>query len=869
MNHTSSGDQYQVGGCLPSDAPTYVVRQADLELYRSIKDRKFCTVLNSRQMGKSSLRVRVSESLRSEGYTCIVMDVLELCVAGMTEEDFYGAFVYSLISSCELSVDSDWWYTRSHIPIKLRLIRFIENVLLQQIPNSIVIFIDEVDHLLNHKFKDDFFILIRSLFNKRADYSQYNRLTFVLLGVATPSDLISATSKRTPFNIELQEIELAGFQLDQLEPLERGLAGRVCNPKAVLREIIDRTGGQPFLTQWLCELILMYPLELEEGSEAEWVEGIVRLRMIENWKINDRQEHFRTIANRLRSNDQYAICLLDIYKQILKNGEVEADDSYEQMQLQLTGLVVKRSGKLKVYNRIYKSIFDQSWIENSLFSVRPYNSQLTDWLASNCQDESKLLQGEALRDTLAWADKRSLGTQDYQFLTASQALNLEAESESFSKQREHLLWILIFLIIGSVLGAALTLVTGSAAYRSQARVQAAFELEGQAANALQRFYTGGQEIESLYDAIKVGQDLQLMAPNASSSDYPATGPIKALEEILKNIREVNQFKISGGWSNGVFDAEGRYFATTDGHHVVSIRNLAGVQVSELPHLHVLALAFSSDGRMIATASVDGLVKMWDSLSSKQIGEFKQDHAVTNLVFSPDGKSLAVSSQNGKVVIWDFSSQKFVSFSNFNEQIVGITFSQDGEHLITTGKLGTIRTWDMTGRLISEWQTSQTLDLPRSVSLSPNGKYLALPGSENSVQIISPSGHLVTQLKIFWSDTSFMNFSANSQELITVGDGMIRLWRISGQKIAEFRGPQGAVRNLHFNSATKTLVTAEWDGTVRVWNLSRSFERSTVDTQVEAYISLDELLDNGCLWLKDYFVTHPDSLQNLQVCKGAK
>jgi adenylate cyclase len=79
---------------------------------------------------------------------------------------------------------------------------------------------------------DDFFALIRACYNKRVDCSEYHRLTFALLGVATPSDLIQDKS-RTPFNIG-KAIALDGFKLEGAQPLAEGLAGKVSNPQTVL-----------------------------------------------------------------------------------------------------------------------------------------------------------------------------------------------------------------------------------------------------------------------------------------------------------------------------------------------------------------------------------------------------------------------------------------------------------------------------------------------------------------------------------------------------------------------------------------------------------------------------------------------------------
>jgi hypothetical protein len=97
---------------------------------------------------------------------------------------------------------------------------------------------------------------------------------------------------------------------------------------------------------------------------------------------------------------------------------VPADYSAEQVKLQLSGLVVKQDGYLKVYNPIYQAVFDRNWVDQVLANLRPYAEAITAWLASDCQDQSFLLQGKVLWDAQVWAADKSLSTQDYQFLAA-------------------------------------------------------------------------------------------------------------------------------------------------------------------------------------------------------------------------------------------------------------------------------------------------------------------------------------------------------------------------------------------------------------------------------------------------------------------
>ena len=436
MKEVKSTFEYQVGGSLDSDSPSYVTRQADEAFYQALKSGQFCYVLNSRQMGKSSLRVQTMQRLQAEGTVCVFIDL-----TGMGKQDgpekWYAGIVQSLVSGCQLKPQIQWrhwWRERRDLlsPVQ-RLSLFIEEVVLVEVKQNIVVFVDEIDRVLSQQFSlDDFFGLIRYFCEQRHTNPNYQRLTWALLGVATPSDLIRNKTS-TPFNMG-KAIELQGFQLYEVEPLIEGLKGKVNRPEAVMEEILAWTGGQPFLTQKLCQLVLQQlerttptstpPLTPPKGEiqNPKFIESVVMSRLIENWEANDEPEHLRTIRDRILRNEQRACRLLGLYQQILQQGEIAFDGSSEQRELRLSGLVVERQGKLTAYNRIYQAVFDETWVERKLAELRPYAEEINAWFASECQDESSLLRGRELQDALTWALGKSLSDADYQYLVASQDL---------------------------------------------------------------------------------------------------------------------------------------------------------------------------------------------------------------------------------------------------------------------------------------------------------------------------------------------------------------------------------------------------------------------------------------------------------------
>ncbi|MEA5470656.1 AAA-like domain-containing protein [Spirulina sp. 06S082] len=356
---------YKVGGSLDFDHPAYIVRSADFEIYNALKVGEYCYILNARQTGKSSLRVRTKSKLEQLNIKCGEIDLTGIIGQNSSPQQVYAGIVQELINNFSLDVNcATWWRDRREISPIQCFSEFIDKIILARHSEHFVIFIDEIDRLLNSPVSArDFLALIRYFYDKRTSYSSYKRLTFALLGVAAPSELMG-NNLSTPFNIG-RAIALNGLQLHEALPLATGLREITNNPQIVLKQILHWTGGQPFLTQKLCQLAIASPAYISEGKEEEFIAELVRSRILENWETQDDPQHLRTIRDRLLES-QNSTRILTVYRRILRRGAIAVDKSTEQIELRLAGVAIEQQRELQVYNRIYVNIFNLHWLKTAI-----------------------------------------------------------------------------------------------------------------------------------------------------------------------------------------------------------------------------------------------------------------------------------------------------------------------------------------------------------------------------------------------------------------------------------------------------------------------------------------------------------------------
>lgn len=829
---------YKLGGSLEYQHPTYVIRQADSDLYEGLKNGDLCYVLNSRQMGKSSLRVHTMKQLKEEGIKCASVDLTRIG-SHVTPSEWYGGLVSELLRGFGLSKKVNfgtWWREREFLPPKQRLSELIDDVLLTEFPGKIIIFIDEVDSILRINFKDDFFAFIRACYNQRADSPEYQRLTFCLLGVATPSNLI-ADKNRTPFNIG-RAIELNGFQLNEVESLMQGLEDIVARPQAILSEVLKWTGGQPFLTQKLCQLICISNNSFPEFQENEYVEKLVQTQIIENWEAQDEPEHLKTIRDRiLQSSENQTGRLLGLYQQILQEGEIIADDSPEQTQLRLTGLIVKQQGKLRIYNCIYAEIFNQIWLDKVLANIRPYAQMLNIWVSSNFQDESRLLRGQSLQDARNWAADKGLSDLDRKFLDASQELEkrdiqkklqIEAEASGILATANDVLLVANqkakkrIQIGGGVL--VITIVTAMATGTWANRMIKDIQLEKITSLSISSYalLNSNRELDALIAALKAARQLK----SATWTDANTKESVKlALQRAVYKVRERNRLEGHNDAVRSVtFSPNGKIIATASEDNTVRLWNINGKEIRRFIDNNQMFrnVKFSPDNKIIAAISANNTIKIWQINGEKLItlkGQDNQDNFMNSLCFIPDSKILAAPSQDNTIQLWSIDGQEIKTLKGHKFPIWSISCSLNSKNIITADLGGFIIIWSANGERIKTWKAGNQSIF--DISFSPDGKTIVTAGGDTTIKLWNLDGKELKTIGKHDNYVTSVSFSSDGQTIISgSADNTVKLWSIEGKELKTLKGHNNSVFSVSFNPDHKIIASASADNTVKLWNLDQ-------------------------------------------------
>ena len=350
-------DFFVAGGTLRADAPSYVPRQADDDLYTGLSNGEYCYVLTSRQMGKSSLMVRAARRLQDDGAQIAVLD-LTAFGQNVTPEQWYESLLLTVGARLDVEdeVEEFWEANRNLTPLR-RWFQTLREVVLAQVDAPVIIFIDEIDVVQSLPFStNEFFAGIRECYTRRTQDDALARLTFCLIGVATPSDLIDDPLV-TPFNIGMR-IDLRDFHAEEASRLSAGLPQEGPLASVLAERIFHWTGGHPYLSQRLCQAVSASTHVSSAQDVDAACEGLFFAEQAQT-----REGNLEFVRGHMLREDVDHAGLLSSYAQILRGRDVPHDETHPLISvLTLSGIAKVVDGYLRPRNRVYVRVFGSEWV---------------------------------------------------------------------------------------------------------------------------------------------------------------------------------------------------------------------------------------------------------------------------------------------------------------------------------------------------------------------------------------------------------------------------------------------------------------------------------------------------------------------------
>jgi len=284
-----------------------------------------------------------------------------------------------------------------------------------------------------------------------------------------------------------------------------------------------------------------------------------------------------------------------------------------------------------------------------------------------------------------------------------------------------------------------------------------------------------------------------------------------------------------------FSPNGELLASASYDKTVKLWNPANGQLKHtLPHMApVRSLSFTPNGKTLATGCYDGTLRLWDAYTGQTTASISCDNSISSVVFSPDGRTLATACFNGHVTLWNRSESELKNLLTLEQppflQWDSLAFSPDGHTLAIGGgqyhNPGEVVLWDKETRRIRATLKGHTNQI-RDIAFSPDGKTIATVNYDRTVRLWDAySAQELAVAKDHQATLFCVTFSPDGRYIVTAGsDSMIIIRDHNLAELYPLKGHMDNVKCITFSPNGKTLASSSNDGTVKLWDME-AFEES--------------------------------------------